>query len=56
MEMSGQLHAPATLPPGKQLWYQLDIRLGGPQSSSGLCGVQNKLLPLPGIEPRQSSP
>jgi hypothetical protein len=31
MEVSGQLHAPAALPPGKILWYPLDRRLGRPQ-------------------------
>jgi hypothetical protein len=35
MELSGQLHAPAALPPGKEPWYPLDKRLGGPQSPSG---------------------
>jgi hypothetical protein len=32
MEVSGQLHAQAALPPGKSPWYPLDRRLGGPQS------------------------
>jgi len=37
-----QLHAPSTLPPGKQPpWYSLDRRLGGPQSRSG-CGDDEK--------------
>jgi hypothetical protein len=31
MEASGQLHAPAALPPGKSLRYPLDRSLGGPQ-------------------------
>jgi len=35
MEVSGQLHAMAALPPGKEFWYPLDRRLGGPQSQSG---------------------
>jgi hypothetical protein len=35
MEVSGQLHDPAALPSGKSSWYQLDRRLGGPQSRSG---------------------
>jgi hypothetical protein len=30
LEVSGQLHAPATLPPGKGTQYALDRRLGGP--------------------------
>jgi len=34
MEVSGQLHAPAALPPVSP-WYPLDRRLGGPQSCSG---------------------
>jgi hypothetical protein len=32
MEVSGHVHAPAALPQGKRLQYQLDRRLGGPQS------------------------
>jgi hypothetical protein len=39
MEVSGQLHAPAALPPSKNSWYPLDRWLGGPQSRS------------PGLEP-----
>jgi hypothetical protein len=35
--------------------YQLDNRLGGPQSRSGCCGGE-KNLALPGIGPRTSSP
>jgi hypothetical protein len=38
MEVSGQFHAPAALPPGKDPWYLLDRRLGGPQSRSGRGG------------------
>jgi hypothetical protein len=33
--VSGQLHAPAALFPGKSPPYPLDRRLGGPQSRSG---------------------
>jgi hypothetical protein len=33
----------------------LDRRLGGPQSQSGHCGVEKKLLPLLGIKPWLSS-
>jgi len=32
--MSGQLHAPAALSPGKESLYPLNRRLGGPQSRS----------------------
>jgi hypothetical protein len=53
MELSGQLHAPAVLPPGKQVpgthcvgsWID-------PQSRSERCGVQKNLLPLSGIDIR----
>jgi hypothetical protein len=38
MEVSGQLHAPASLPPGKSSRYPLDKRVGGPQSRSGRRG------------------
>jgi hypothetical protein len=35
MDVNGQFHAPAALPPGKSSLYPLDRRLGGPQSRSG---------------------
>jgi hypothetical protein len=35
MEVSCQLHAPSSLPPGKTPKYPLDRKLGGPQSRSG---------------------
>jgi hypothetical protein len=51
MEVSGQLHASATLPPEKRSSYVLDRRMGGPQSRSGRGGEKkNSQLP-PGIEP-----
>jgi hypothetical protein len=51
MEVSGQVHAPAALPPGgKSPWYPLDRRLGEPQCRYGRGG-EEKSLPLPGIEP-----
>jgi len=37
MEVSGQFHAPAVLPPGKVPRYSLDMSLGGPQCRSGHC-------------------
>jgi hypothetical protein len=43
MEVSGQLHVPAALPPGKVPRYPLDRRLGGPQSRSGRCGEEKNL-------------
>jgi hypothetical protein len=38
--MSGQLHAPAALPPGKSSRYPLYRRLGGPQRRSGRYGEE----------------
>jgi hypothetical protein len=51
LEVSGQLHAPAALPPGKKPQYPLDRWLGGPQSRSGNM-EKWKFLPLPGPELR----
>jgi hypothetical protein len=48
MEVSGQLHAPAALPPRE--WHLLDMRLGGPQSRSGRCSEEKNSHPLPGLE------
>jgi hypothetical protein len=36
---------------GKSPWYQLDRRLGGPQSRSGRGGEKKHSQPLPGLEP-----
>jgi hypothetical protein len=51
MEVSGQLHAMAALPPAKELWYPLDRKLGGPQSQSGRGGEEKNSQPLQGQEP-----
>jgi hypothetical protein len=51
MEVSGQLHAPAAFPPGKNPLVPLYRRLGGPQSRSGRCGEEKNSQPLPGFEP-----
>jgi len=51
MKVSGQLHAPATLPQGKSSWYPLDRRLGGPQNRSGSGGKEKNSQALPGLEP-----
>jgi len=45
MEVTGQLHSPAALPPGKDPWYPLDRRLGGPQSRSGYGGEEKNSQP-----------
>jgi hypothetical protein len=41
LEVSGQLHSPAALPPGKSPRYPLDRRLGGPQSRFGQFRSEN---------------
>jgi hypothetical protein len=56
MEVSGQLHTSAALPPRKEPQYPLDRRLWGPQSQYGCFRVDRNLLSLPGIEPRPFSP
>jgi hypothetical protein len=51
MEVSGQLHTPVALSPGKKNpWYRLDRRLGGPQSRSGRGGEEINSQPPPEIE------
>ena len=47
MEVGGQRHAPAALPPAKTR-YPLFRRLGGPQ---GRCGRVRKILPSPEFDP-----
>jgi hypothetical protein len=52
MEVSGQLYAPAALPPGTEppgthwIWGWVN-----PQIWSGRCEEEKNLLPLPEIEP-----
>jgi len=43
MEVSGQLHAPAALPPEKESLAPI----GGPQSQSGCSGEEENSQPLP---------
>jgi hypothetical protein len=50
MEVSGHLHAPAALPPGKEPIVPLDRELGGLQSWSGHCGKEKYSQPLPVLE------
>jgi hypothetical protein len=47
---------PGRFTPDGKPRFPLYRRLGGPQSRSGRCGVENYLLPLPGIEPWTYSP
>jgi hypothetical protein len=42
MEMSGQFHYPAALPPGKILKYPIDRKLGGPKT--GLDTVEKRKI------------
>ena len=49
MGVSGQPHAPAVLPPGKETRYPLYRRLGGPQ---GLSERVRKISPPPEFDPR----
>jgi hypothetical protein len=51
MEVSGWLHAPASLSQGSSSWYQLERSLSGPQSRSGRGGEEKTSQPLPGLEP-----
>jgi hypothetical protein len=51
MEISGRLHAPAALSPGKLSVDLLNMRLGGFQSRSGRGGEEKNSQPLPGLEP-----
>ena len=52
MEVAGQHHAPAALPPVKTR-YPLYKRLGGPQGRSGRV---RKISPPPGFDPRTVQP
>jgi hypothetical protein len=52
MQVSGQLHARPLYPQGKSTWYQLDRRLGGPQSRSGRGGEEKILSPRRESNPR----
>jgi hypothetical protein len=40
MEVSGQIHGPDALPPGKETLYPLYRRLGGSQSRCGRGGEE----------------
>jgi hypothetical protein len=52
MEVSGQLHSPAALPPReKGPCYPLNRRLGGSQSRSGRGTEEKNSQPVTGLEP-----
>jgi hypothetical protein len=44
MDVSGQLHEPPALPPGKDPLYPLDGKLVRPQCRSGRVGEKKNLL------------
>jgi hypothetical protein len=54
MEVSGQFHALAALPPEKEPRYLLDRRLCRPQSRSGRGDEEKIFQPPTRIEPRTS--
>jgi hypothetical protein len=51
IKLNGQLHALAVLLQGKDPWYPLNRRLGGPQSCSGHGGEEKNFQSPPGIKP-----
>jgi hypothetical protein len=51
MEVSSQLHTPASLPPWKELLVPIAKEVGGSHIWSGRCGAEKNILPLPGVEP-----
>jgi hypothetical protein len=51
MEVSGQPHTPAALPPGKELLVPTGYEAGWAQSRSGRGGEEKNFQPPPGIEP-----
>jgi hypothetical protein len=51
MEVGGQLHVLAALPPGKSSWYPLDRRVGEPHSRSRRGGEEKNSQLLPGLQP-----
>jgi hypothetical protein len=57
MQVSGQLHVPASLPPGKKKPRTHLIRgWVSPKAGLGVAVEQTNLLPLPGFEPRSDQP
>jgi hypothetical protein len=52
LDGSAQLHAPATLPLGKNPQYPENWRLGGIQNLCGHFGKERNLLSMPGIKPQ----
>jgi hypothetical protein len=51
MEVSGQLHVPVALPPGKETLVPIGQEAGRNQSRSGHGGEEKNSQPPPEIEP-----
>jgi len=56
MDVSDQLHAPATLPKETISRFPLNNKLGGPQNVSGRFGAQRGIVALPGMQQRIDPP
>jgi hypothetical protein len=56
MDVSDQLHAPATLPKGKISWFPLNKKLDGPKNMSRRFGAQRGIVALPGMQRRIDLP
>ena len=54
--VSGQLHAPAALSPGKEAGMHSIAGWMGPRAGMDSFGEEKMLLPLPGFEPRTVQP
>lgn len=55
MEMSGRLHVPVALTPGKEPPSVIHKRLAEPQRQSGRFGEEENVVFVSGIEPHESS-
>jgi hypothetical protein len=51
MEVSGQFHAPAALPPGRETLVPIGEEAGWDPEPSGRGSEKNNFQPPPGIEP-----
>jgi hypothetical protein len=51
MEVSGQLHVPAALPPGKEPLVTIEQEAGCSQNRSRRGGEEKNSQPLPQLEP-----
>ena len=56
MQVSGRLHAPASLPPEKNPRNHLIRDWVSPRAGLGVAAEQTNLLPLPEFEPRSVQP